>query len=109
MVTEQQRLHTAVRSLTSHSMIQVAFALDRDGALVAWAGRSAAFSPMGQFPTLDKGQEPDQNLYLTLVGGYYLGVLFADGVPVDSVRQLVEDQEEELAAEFEEGRDAKGG
>ncbi len=96
MQKDQQSLHAAVRALAQHDAVQAAFALDRDGALVAWSGRAPGFSPTGQFPTLEKGKEPDQNLYLTLVGGYYLGVIFADGVPLEQVRPLIEEQEASL-------------
>lgn len=93
------RLQAALRSLQASALVHVAFLLDQDGGLLAWSGTAPSFSPVGQFPPVKDDQELDENLYLTVLADvYYLGVLFGEGVPIEEIRALVQNQERELLA-----------
>lgn len=93
---DHKKLQNALRELHTSAHIQLAFVIDKDGALLAWVGRSPSFSPMGQFPPFDTEQERNENLYLTVLGDHYLGILFPDGIPMEDVRGDVEVHQDEL-------------
>jgi hypothetical protein len=92
---DRQNLQANLQSLKTHPTVRVAFVLDKAGALMAWAGKAAGFSPVGQFPSPKAGEDP-VNLYLTTLGTYYLGVLFLDSNDVDLVRDIVEEETSRL-------------
>ncbi|MBH25252.1 MAG: hypothetical protein CMH57_12535 [Myxococcales bacterium] len=93
---DHNRLQHTLRALHTSTRVQLAFVIDKDGGLIAWVGRSSSFSPMGQFPPFDADQERNENLYLTVIGEHYLGVLFEDGIPMEDVRSDVEGYQDEL-------------
>jgi hypothetical protein len=95
---EQVRLQEALRGLQESPSVEVAFVIDAEGALLGWAGASAAFSPTGQFAPMGQG-EAEQNLYLCALGArHFLGVLFVEGADPDAVREAALRQQQALEA-----------
>ena len=92
-------LQAALRQLQAHPSVHVVFLMDQAGALLGWSGASPSFSPVGQFPARAEGKAQDENLYLTVMAdAYYLGVLFAEEVPIEDIRALVTAREAHLKA-----------
>lgn len=96
MARNSQQLQATLRVLKEHDPVRVAFVIDEGGGLVAWVGRSDAFSPMGQFTPFDANAERDENLYLTVLGDHFLGILFTDGAPFEEIQGYVDEHSDTL-------------
>lgn len=82
----QQVLHGLIQS----GVARVGFLLNQNGRLIAHVGQSAAFHPQARFAPLTE-DESGENAYMTGVDdAFILGVVFADPVTMEAVRDAVE-------------------
>jgi len=85
-----RRVHHVLHTLINDGIARVAFLLNQNGRLVAHVGASLSFHPQARFPTMSEGEE-GENVYMTgIEDRFVLGVVFAEAVTMETVRDLVE-------------------
>ena len=86
-----RRVQHVLQGLIQSGVARVGFLLNQNGRLVAHVGQTPTFHPQARFADLKDDDDDGENVYMTgLEDIYIIGVVFAEPITMEAVRDAVE-------------------